>query len=127
MTLPSLPKQNKHKEASFGIQFRRWIEEHPMVSSSYELKYATGERMAFSAVTDAQIAWALKIKHKGALIRVKGTSGQPDYVWVHGPAHIVIRYPSFFCLIDIDIFILEKGKSLWPSRAREIAVTVVEL
>lgn len=126
---PPLPKQNNHKEATFGLKFRRYTEKNPTISSAYELKQVSGDSVAFSAVTESQIAWLLKIKHKGALIRVIGTTGEPDYVWVHGPAHVVVKFKSCFCIIDIDTWLKEKEhlKSLKSERAQEIAKLTVNL
>lgn len=87
----------------------------------------------FSEVADAQLNWARDISSdKGALIRVQGLSGQPDYIWARNmPVYIVIRYPRFFCLISYGNFIQQKKaskrKSLTAARAHEIADVTVKI
>lgn len=131
--LPSLPKQIKKREADFGLVFRTWITKHPQVSSAWELKQTTADSISFSCVEDQQLLWLEAINSsKGALIRVQGTSGQPDYLYLrNAPAHIFIKFPKVWCAITISTWILEKErskrKSLTVDRAREIAVKVVSL
>jgi len=129
MKLPDLPKQNKHKEADFGLKFRKWIDENPMASSSFELKDTRGkDYFNFEELGDDQINHALRNKgKKGNLMRITvGTVGAPDYVYLRNAyAFVVIKYPRFFCLIEIETFLLEKKrskrKSLTSVRAKEIA------
>lgn len=128
MNLPDLPKQNKHKEADFGIALRRWIEEYKIMPSSLETKHTRGKNyLPFSEITPKQIAYANKISSdEGVLIRVQGTDGEPDYVYMRNqPAYIVIRYPDFFAVITIGNLLFErdryKKKSLTADRAKEIA------
>jgi len=75
---------------------------------AWELKQTTTESLPFISVVPHQIT-ALEI--------VKGS--------------VVIRYPQFFCLIPIDIFIQEskrsKRRSLTSERAKEIATLVVKI
>lgn len=129
--LPTLPKIKKHKEADFGLTFRGWWEKNPK-DATFELKQTTTDSLPFSAVEQSQIDWANAIcGNNGALVRVQGISGEPDYIGcVRKPAYIVIKYPAFFCLIHIAIFCYEskcsKRRSLTSKRAREIAEIVVE-
>jgi hypothetical protein len=131
MNLPELPKQNKKKEAEFGIKFRRFIEEHPPhFSCGYELKDTRGKiYLNFNEVSDEQIVNALKSKSdKGHLIRLtKATIGSPDYEYHKNfPRYIVIKYPREFVMIDIETFIMEKKrskrKSLLLKRAKELSI-----
>lgn len=133
--LPDLPKQNKKKEADFGIKFRRWWEKSSHRSEPYELKDTRGKNsINFSELTDDQITIGLTAKSpKGVLIRIeRGTIGAPDYVGLINCPHywIVIKYPNFFCLVDIDVFITEsarsKRRSLTSDRAKEITEGMVE-
>lgn len=134
MILPNLPKQNKNKEANFGLYFRKWWEEHGM-NAPYELKDSRGKsNIAFSEVSDEQTTFALRAKSdKGILIRVEnGTIGSPDYVgFRNSPSWLVFKYPHSFSLIDIDIFLLEKKRSkrrsLTEARANEISNLTVKL
>jgi len=133
--MPPLTKQNKAKEASFGIYLKNWVENNPLpFPCSLELKQETNkDSIPFSCVSDKQIAYANKISgNKGCWIRVVGLDGQPDYVWmINSPAYIVIKYPKCFVFITIGTFLLEKErskrKSLTEARARDISVKTVEL
>lgn len=127
--LPELTKQLKRREADFGLQFRKWVK--PGVGAAFELKHSHGaDSLPYDAVEPEQLAWLTEIKLKGRLVRVMGGTGEPDYVWSQGPAFIVIRYPSMFCLVDVLVFVAEEKdstrRSLTAPRAREIAEIVVE-
>ena len=132
MTLPTLPRQIKQKEASFGVLFRAWIIKHPRYSCTLELKQTKTDSIPFSAVEPAQVAWALQISGpKGALVRVQGLTGEPDYIWCcNMPAYVVIRYPRSFHLISIGTWLMErdgsKRKSLTEVRAFEISTVSVK-
>lgn len=133
MTLPPLPKQNKHKEADFGLTFREWIEKERPISSSLELKDTRGKDfLNFNELGDNQIIYAKLISGpKGALIRVQGTDGQPDYIWLRNtPSYVVIKYPKSFSMISVSTFLMEKErskrKSLTEQRASEISVKTVK-
>ena len=130
--LPELPKQNKSTEADFGLTFRKWIRANPpkVMGEVYELKHTRGEDyLAFDAVEPEQVAYGGKIEARGELVRVMGSRGEPDYIWVHGPSWIVVKYPTFWCMIRRDKWLWErnmgKRKSLTSARAREIADVVV--
>ena len=135
--LPELPKKNKHKEADFGTKvFKEWVHNnaHLFYSCTFELKDSKGKDcIAFSEVKDLQIDAALSVKwsKKGYLIRnTVAAEGTPDYAFYrNAPAYIVIKYPKFFCIIDIETFTEEKKrskrKSLTSDRAKEIAWRVV--
>ena len=132
MNLPDLPKQNKSAEADFGLRFRKWIAEHRPTESgvAYELKHCRGESsIPFDAVEPEQLAYGGKIEARGELVRVMGSRGEPDYLWVHGPSWIVCGYVGFWCMIRRDRWIWErnmgKRKSLTADRAKEIAELVV--
>lgn len=91
--------------------------------------------MAFSAVADHQIAALLAAKRSGILYKIPDDSRgiKPfDMVYLKGVlAFVVIKYPSFFCLIDVDNFMQELvmggRKSLTALRARQIAAEIVDL
>ncbi len=134
--LPDLPQQHKDPEAHFGLVFRKWLKAHKSVysdSCTFELKHTRGSlSLPYAALESAQIAYASAVSGDGELIRVTGTQGEPDYVWlVSVPAYIVIRYPTFWCIILVHDFVWErnmgKRKSLLAERAREIALTIVEV
>lgn len=129
--LPPLPKQNKQKEANFGVRLRRWVESMPdLTTGSLEIKHTRGKpSFPFREFKPEQQAFAHMIEfgEKGCLIRVQGTNGEPDYIFMKKePAYVVIRYPDYFYAIRVKDFIEEKKtstrKSLVESRAAAIAV-----
>lgn len=89
--------------------------------------------LPFSEVKDEQINWGLRISSpKGALIRVIGLNGQPDFIWMrNAPAWIVIRYPKKFEVISVRAFDMERRKtehkSLSSSRAAAISTITIPL
>jgi len=120
------------KESKFSILFRHWIKANPRFSSSFEMKQTTTDSLPFSAVTEEQLTYGMAIKgNKGVLLRTQAvTEGMPDYVYLRNtPAYIVVKYPRFFCLIDVETFTLErdrsKRKSLTGARAKEISTVSV--
>ena len=128
MKLPELPKQNKKLEAEFSIELKHWIEKHPILTSSLEVKHTHGKNsLPFREVKPEQLAYASRVNSdKGAWIRTLGLNGEPDYVFLrNAPAYIVIKYPKFFCFITIGNFLFEKEKnkrkSLTEDRAQAIA------
>lgn len=136
MNLPDLPRVLNQHEAKFGTKLAEWMYANPgkFTTSSMETKDTKGKRyLSFSALEPQQVNYAKRINSpKGAFIRVMGTDGQPDYIWmVNAPAWIVIKYPDFFCMISIDNWEFEKShtkaKSLTSIRAIQIATLVVEL
>lgn len=132
--LPDLPRQLDRREAAFGLQLRKWIDENPQITCVFEIKRTPTNSIPFSCLEDKQISHLYCVKHdpKGVLIRVDGTKGEPDYAYYKNePAWVVIRYPRSFHVIDIDCFLLErkrsKRKSLTSARAREISTYSVNL
>lgn len=128
--MPNLTAQHKSKEADFGVTFRKWLKTNSMPASAFELKHTRGkDSFPFNELKDEQIAYALQAK-TGVLVRVIGSNGEPDYIYLKDtPAYVVIKYPDFFCFIDIDTFLKEKEtslrKSLTSSRARDICSLAV--
>ena len=105
-----------------------------MVTAAFELKDTRGANsLPFSSVEDHQINYGDAIESDtGVFIRVQGTNGEPDYIYLRGePSYIVIRYPDYFCIITLDAFKAEKKtstrKSLTGERAVQIAVRTVSL
>jgi len=135
ITLPDLPKQNRNKEAKFGLRFREYIKYNKCLAGSYELKDSRGKSsISFSEVTQEQIDSALMCNSdKGQLIRIiQGTAGAPDYAFFrNSPAYIVIKYPHNFSIISIGTFLLEKSrskrKSLTADRAEAISIKTIKL
>lgn len=121
------------RESRFSLIFRHWLKANPRYSSAFELKQSTGISIPFDCLESQQIDYLLAIKSDaGTLIRVQGTTGEPDYAYFrNAPANVVIRFPREFHLIDIDTFLLEKKrskrKSLTTLRAREISIVSIKI
>jgi len=131
--LPNLPKQNKHREADFGLKLREWIMKNPRQTCSIEIKDSRGKNsIPFSEITQQQISFALLVQSdKGALVRVQGMNGESDYIYLRSEqANVIIKYPKFFCIIPINNFIFEKEKSkrksLTEDRAKEISTKTIK-
>lgn len=129
--MPPLPKQNKKREADFGIQLRAWLENNPRFSCALELKQTTTNSILLSSIDQKQIAFGLQMRSdKGILIRVQGIQGEPDYIWCRNmPSYIVVRYPKSFHLIPVESIALEqkRSKSLNAQRAEAISTVSVSL
>ena len=118
MTLPELPKQNKKREADFGLQFRKLVE--PLIPTlpkfvDWELKDSRGkDRINLKEITDEQINFALRSRSaKGHLARnVVGTVGMADYTSRHDMAdtYYVIRFPQGIAVLSLDQMIEAKRK-----------------
>lgn len=123
------------REAEFQTLFRHWIMVNPMHTSAFELKQTTTDSIPFSEISEHQILALQTAKKKTLLYKIPDDSRgiKPfDMVYFHKTAaYVVIRYPKFFCLIDVDKFVQEDNRSqrrsLVSFRARAIAYTVVEL
>lgn len=121
-----------NRESKFGLLFRHWLRANPRYSCAFELKQSESESIPFACLEEHQIDYLQAIKSdKGALIRVQGVNGEPDYVYLRNfPANVVIRYKDSFHLIDIDIFLREKAagrRGLTSERAQEVAAVSVYL
>lgn len=122
----------KH-ESKFAILFRHWLMANPMHSAVFELKDTRGKNyLSFSEIKDTQLIYAGAIAKsvKGVLIRVLGTGGEPDYIYLHKTAaYFVINFPKFFCIIREDkIFnevMAKRDASLTAERARELADYII--
>jgi hypothetical protein len=123
------------REAKFTTTFRHWLKANPMESAAFELKQAQGDSIAFSAVQPHQLDALMAAKDRALIFKIPDDSAgvKPfDVVYLsRALAYVVIRYPSFFVLIDVDEFVVEKEtstrKSLLSSRAKAIAKCIVEL
>ncbi len=127
----------KKREADFGSTFRHWLRANPLLNAAFELKQTTGNSIPFSVVKDHQVA-ALQAADSDVGILYKAPDDSRgvkpfDFFYLRRAlAFIVIKYPKFFVIIDIETFIKErdvisKRKSLTAGRAKEIASFVVPL
>ena len=123
----------KKFEAISSIVFRHYLKANYTLfkSCSFEIKSSRGKlSFPFAELKEEQVNHALANKsNKGNLTRVAtGTVGASDYHFFRkAQAYVVIFYPNLFTILDIDILIQEKTKSLSRDRACEIATQVVHL
>lgn len=125
----------KKREADFGVLFRHWIRANPpRLTCAFELKQTMTDSLLFSSFEDHQVVYAEAVagSPKGVLMRVQGTNGEPDYLYLYqDPVFVVIKYPHCFCIIPVASFIRErntsKRKSLTSERAQFIAQQIVPL
>lgn len=119
------------KEADFSILLRHYLKANPLPESCpIEVKDTRGkDYFLMSELKEEQINNALASKSKkGNLIRISsGTIGAPDYAYYRESiAPIFIRFPKFFCMIDIDDIIKVKNK-LTSKKAKEIAIKIIKV
>jgi penicillin-binding protein-related factor A (putative recombinase) len=125
----------RKREADFSVTVRHWLKANPFkFTCAFEMKQTTTNSIPFDCVEQHQIEYGEAIKNspKGVLMRVQGSNGEPDYLYLYrDPVYIVIKYPSVFCFISLDAFLAEKTsskrKSLTADRARDIAIETVDL
>lgn len=131
--MPDLPRVLNKREAAFGILFRHYIFLNPQFSCAFELKETRKDYISFSALEDRQVMYLEAISgDKGAFIRIEGSKGEPDYIYLRNfPACVVVKYQREFSIISINAWITEqnrsKCKSLTVQRAREISINTIKL
>lgn len=123
------------REANFQSTFRHWLMANPMVSGAFELKQTTTSSLPFDDVQTHQLRALLAVKYAQAGLLYKAPDDsigtKPfDFLYLRKElAWIVIKYPSGFVIIDVDTFMLEKGrskrKSLTWERAQDISFITV--
>lgn len=122
------------RERDFQSTFNKWLKTEYKKSGAFELKLAKTDSLPFSDVKDHQEAALWHTKHRQMVYKIPDVGYQNPYdcVSLVGlPAFVVIRYPEFFCLIDIDDWQKEKKlstrKSLLSSRAKEISTISTQM
>jgi len=122
------------RESKATLLFRHYLKANPMDSAAFELKQTITDSIPFSDVQEHQITALLAVKSsKGLLYKAPDDSRgiKPfDLFYLRGEgAYVVIKFPEFFAIIDVDIFIKEKNrskrKSLLSKRAEEISEKIV--
>lgn len=129
----------RKREAKFTTFFLDWVRKEYRQTACFEIKDSRSRSyLPFSEVKPHQLR-ALRIAKRGIFAfkisdAAIGYKPFDCFSMARVPAYVVISYPSFFCLIDIDVFeslmILaaqEGTKSLRQDVARENAKIVVEL
>jgi hypothetical protein len=119
------------REAKFNIKFNHWLKSVYKETMFYELKQTSGS-LPFSAVKPHQIEGLQQVRHGTLVYKMPDVGFQnfcDGFCVTEQPACIVIKYPTFFCLISIDTFVLEskrsKRRSLTAARAKDIAQIVI--
>lgn len=131
------------REALFTVLFRHWvfshIQKYALQSCAFELKQTQKDYINFHEIKDHQIDALLAVKHgeKGLLWKLpddsRGIKPFDMFYLYKANAYLVIKYPGFFCVIDIDAFITFRDKnknkigSLNTSAAKQIATIIVPL
>lgn len=127
------------REASFQSIFNRWLRREFLQGRSggwaFELKQTQRDYLPFSAVEEHQLDALLAASHGGLVHKIsdetRGYKPFDCFALAGAEAFVVIRYPDFFCLIEVNEFeeekLVSKRKSLTSERAKEIACEVVSL
>ena len=121
-------------EAKFQTEFNKYLRDVYKKTCAVELKHTRGKSsLPFNEVKDHQIR-ALQIVNRG-VFAYKISDFDMGYKPFDGfclageRAFIVIKYPSFFCMIPVETFVLERDrstrKSLTASRARDLSTVCV--
>lgn len=130
MRLPDLPMVLHKREAHWTTTiFRKWCEKNcKNPATVFEVKYAIGNSLPFSAVKSGQIAKMLTIRHDTFVWKNPDTGEEtpPDiFVFHQAPTYIVIKYPKMVAIIPIDVFVMEskrsKRRSLTWERGKELS------
>lgn len=122
------------REAKFQSLFNKWVKSEFQKTAVFELKQTVNERLPFSRLEAHQANALWHAKHHLIVYKLPdcGFQNPCDSICLRGvSAYVVIRYPQFFCLIDIDVFVKEseesEEKSLTSERAKEIAEVCVNI
>lgn len=120
------------REANFNSLFNKWVKNVYRKTAAFELKQTTTDSLPFSALQEHQAQALLQARWETFVFKIHDAGYQNpfDAFSLSGvPAYVVIKYPDFFCLIDIETFMLEskrsKRRSLTSFRAQEIASKVI--
>lgn len=122
------------KEKDFQIKFNHWIKEKYFKTACFELKQTKGDSLPFNVLKDHQLYALYNAKHSNLVYKIPDAGFQNpfDCFSLAGvDAFVVVKYPEFFCLIDIDMWITTRDvsvgitKSLSSFIAREIAHLIV--
>jgi len=121
------------KEKDFQSTFNKWVRARFRKTAAFELKLCRGNSLPFDAVAPHQSRALYEAKNGTLIYKIPDVGYQnpfDSFCLSNVPAYVVIKYPDFFCLIDIDDWMNEvkrsTRKSLISSRAREISTVVVE-
>ena len=119
-------------EAKFQTKFNHWVKNVYKQTAAFALKQTTTNSIPFSSVVPHQVL-ALSHARNGTLVFKIPDAGYQNpfdsFCLSHVPAFVVIKFPDFFCLIDINDWVNEDTRStrrsLTSARSKEIATLVV--
>lgn len=131
----------RKREAKFQALFNHWLRANMKRFNNrgyaFELKDTRGKSyMSWGAVEEHQIAALLAASSgQGFIHKIsdesRGYKPFDCFALRNAKAYLAIRYPEFFCLIDIHKFMFAKERretrSLTAAEARKIAKEVHEL
>lgn len=122
------------KERDFQTTFNHWLKAVHKKTGAFELKQTKGNALPFTAVVPHQVQALLQVKNGTLVFKIPDSGYQNPFdvfSLTREEAFVVIKYPNFFCLIDILDWCNEiersDRKSLTSERACEIATTIVRI
>lgn len=121
------------REANFQTTFNHWVKNVYKNTAAFELKQTQTNSLPFSSVAPHQIQALLNIKNGVFVYKIVDCGYQnpmDSFCMVNEHAYLVVKYPKFWVLIDINDFVNEvkrsDRKSLTGERAKEISTLIVE-
>jgi len=129
------------REQQFTTLFQKWVRSVYMKKKNFcafafEIKH-TGSKdyLNFNEVVEHQVNSLMAVNSQGLVYKISdsgiGYKCFDGFCMKSCPAYVVIKYSTFFVLIDINTFVLEKSrskrKSLTAIRAKEIAHLIVHM
>lgn len=123
----------KKSEANFNTYFNKWLKAVYKQTAAFELKQTKTTSIPFSSVVPHQVQALSQVRNGTFVWKIPDCGFQNPFdcfSMVRMDAFVVIKYPDFFCLIDINDWTQEdkiaERRSLTASRAREIATLIVD-
>ena len=120
------------REANFQTTFNHYLKSVHKKTGAFELKQTKTNSIAFDLVVPHQEQALLNVKNGTFVYKIPDMGFQNPFdcfCMVSEDAFVVIKYPDFFCMIDINDWVQEKKisgrKSLTSTRAKEIATVIV--
>jgi penicillin-binding protein-related factor A (putative recombinase) len=120
------------KERDFQTTFNHYLKAVYKKTGAFELKQTKSQSIAFNSVVPHQVQALLHAKNSVLVYKIPDMGYQNPFdvfCLTNVDAFVVIKYPDFFCLIDINDWVQEvkisTRKSLTADRAKEIATIVV--
>lgn len=122
------------REANLTTLFQQYLRANPpRVTTWWECKQTTGDRIPFSSVKEHQRQWLLAVKHGHTSYKIpddsRGVKPCDGITTVRSDAWVVLFYPTAWAILDIDDFLRaekeSKEKSITSEKALNIALKVI--